>query len=214
MLHCHNSRVALSWVIQDIHRRGWATGTGGNFSLVITREPICLLMAPSGVDKGMLAAGDLLEVDGQGKVIDGIGKASAETPLHLAMIKATGAAAVLHTHSIFGTLLSMIYSHQQELVITGFEMLKGLEGITSHTAAIRIPVLQNSQDMTQLSQEVLATILKQTPHPHGLLLVGHGFYTWGYSLFQARRHLEILEFLFELLYRKLAIHSSCLDPCP
>lgn len=34
-----------------IHRRGWCDGTGGNFSCVKQRQPLQLLMAPSGVDK-------------------------------------------------------------------------------------------------------------------------------------------------------------------
>ena len=204
MLHSKDPRAALSWVIQDIHQRGWATGTGGNFSLVLRHEPLRLLMAPSGVDKGLVAATDLVEVDAQGKITQGTGRASAETLLHLAIIKVTGAAAVLHTHSVFGTLLSTIYRAQGELAIAGYEMLKGLEGITSHTATVRIPILPNSQNMTQLSQDV-AELLQQNPSSHGVLLAGHGLYTWGNSLFQARRHLEILEFFFELLYRQRAI---------
>ena len=33
--------------------------------------------------------------------------------------------------------------------------------------------------------------------PEGFLLRGHGLYTWGDDLAQARRHVEILEFLLE-----------------
>jgi methylthioribulose-1-phosphate dehydratase len=39
-------------------------------------------------------------------------------------------------------------------------------------------------------------------HPfHGFLLSGHGLYTWGSSLEEARRHIEIYEFLFEVVHR-------------
>lgn len=207
MLHSQDLRAALSWVIQDIHRRGWATGTGGNFSAVLDRQPLRLLMAPSGVDKGFVAAADLLEVDAQGQVLAGQGKASAETALHLTILEATAAAAVLHTHSVFATLLSTIFSHREEVVIAGYEMLKGLEGITTHNAAVQVPIVTNSQDMQLLSQS-FQRVLQRQPQPHGILVAGHGLYTWGDSLFQARRHLEILEFLFELIYRKQALHGT------
>ncbi|MBD0269625.1 MAG: methylthioribulose 1-phosphate dehydratase [Cyanobacteria bacterium Co-bin8] len=204
MLHSPDQREALSWVIKEIHGKGWATGTGGNFSAVDSREPLALLMAPSGVDKGMVTPADLIRVNQQGAVIEGSGKASAETPLHLAIVEATGAGAVLHTHSVFNTLLSVVYAAQGAVPLAGYEMLKGLEGITTHDTTVQIPVLPNSQDMQQLSQEI-RPILQQNPHSHGVLLSGHGLYTWGNTLFQARRHLEILEFLFELTYRKLTL---------
>ncbi|MEM8807212.1 MAG: methylthioribulose 1-phosphate dehydratase [Cyanobacteria bacterium P01_G01_bin.38] len=197
-------REALSWVIADIHAKGWARGTGGNFSAVIDQKPTTLLMAPSGVDKGLVQPDALLEVNDKGKVIAGNGKASAETPLHLAIVSATQARAVLHTHSIFGTLLSMHYAPLGEIVFSGYEMLKGLEGVHSHDDRISLPIMPNSQDMKQLSQDV-KHLLKQHPNLHGLLLAGHGLYTWGETLFQARRHVEILEFFFELAYHKLAL---------
>jgi methylthioribulose-1-phosphate dehydratase len=207
MLHSDDPRAALSWVIQDLHQRGWATGTGGNFSLVVERQPLRLLMAPSGVDKGLVTAADLIEVDARGQVRQGEGHASAETRLHLAILEATGAASVLHTHSVFGTLLSTVYAAQGTIAIAGYEMLKGLEGITTHTATVHIPVLPNSQDMAQVSQAVSALLAEQAPRPYGILLAGHGLYTWGDTLFQARRHVEILEFLFEVIYRKLTLPS-------
>lgn len=89
-----------------IHRRGWCEGTGGNFSCVLRRQPLQLLMAPSGVDKGRLRPGQLIVVDAGGAVIEGQGRASAETSLHLTIVQVTGAGAVLHTHSQAATLLS------------------------------------------------------------------------------------------------------------
>ena len=83
----------------DVHRRGWCDGTGGNFSCLISRNPLQLLMAPSGVHKGNVSADELIVVDGNAKVIDGSGKASAETLLHLTIVRSCGAGAVLHSHS-------------------------------------------------------------------------------------------------------------------
>ena len=205
MLHSSDPRQALSWVIQDLHRRGWAAGTGGNFSLVTNRDPLRLLMAPSGVDKGLVQPDDLIEVNAQGQVLAGSGKASAETLLHLAIIQQTGAASVLHTHSPIATLLSRRAEAAGAIAFSGYEMLKGLEGITTHATEVSLPVFPNDQDMAALSQAVLPTL--QAAPPWGVLIAGHGLYAWGNSLFAARRHVEILEFLLELHYRELAIAS-------
>ncbi len=199
-LYSADRREALAWVIQDIHAKGWATGTGGNFSAVLETDPLTLLMAPSGVDKGLVEPADLIAVDAAGQVIAGTGKASAETLLHLAIVQATGAKAVLHTHTVFNTLLSQWDLSQGAVTIRGYEMLKGLEGIKTHESSVKIPVLPNHQDMAYVSDQVQPLLTAESP-PYGILLAGHGLYTWGDSLFQARRHLEILEFLFEVEYR-------------
>ena len=54
---------ALITTMRALHRRGWCDGTGGNFSVVTEREPLQLLMAPSGVDKGAVTESDLIVVN-------------------------------------------------------------------------------------------------------------------------------------------------------
>lgn len=195
--------VALCEAMAAIHQRGWCDGTGGNFSCVTQRDPLELLMAPSGVDKGSLRPDQLIWVDGSGQVLGGNGKASAETLLHLAIVKTAGAGAVLHTHSQAATLLSAMAEERQGptgyVEISGLEMLKGLEGITSHTAKVAIPVLANDQDIKRLSLKA-EPLIRQAPH--GLLIAGHGLYAWGPDLTTAKRHLEILEFLLEQQWRQ------------
>ena len=194
----------LSAAMAAIHRRGWCDGTGGNFSCVLTREPLRLLMAPSGVHKGAVAPDQLIEVDGRGAVVRGQGKASAETALHLAIVEQCGAGAVLHTHSQAGTLLSEWALPQGHLELRDLEMLKGLAGITTHACSVRIPVLTNDQNLQRLSA-LAAPLLPQAPQ--GLLIAGHGLYAWGDTLSSAQRHLEILEFLLEQRWRQLLLRA-------
>ena len=197
------ARQALCAVMAGIHRRGWCDGTGGNFSCVLAQEPLELLMAPSGVDKGQVAPDDLITVDGDGQLLGGSGKPSAETLLHLAIVKSRGAGAVLHTHSQAATLLSKLACPSGEstgwIRVSGLEMLKGLEGIKSHGEEVKIPVLANDQDLKRLSAAAQPLLPEA---PHGLLIAGHGLYAWGANLEVAKRHLEILEFLLEHLWRE------------
>ena len=208
----------LTAAMAAIHARGWCDGTGGNFSCVQQKDPLHLLMAPSGVDKGHVQPGDLIVVDASGQVISGEGMASAETALHLEIVARCEAGAVLHTHSQAATLLSRWALagkssagegngtvHGDGVVrVEGLEMLKGLEGISTHASAIEIPVLANDQDLARLSERA-GPLLPGAPQ--GLLIAGHGLYAWGQTLSQARRHLEILEFLLEQTWRQLLLDA-------
>jgi methylthioribulose-1-phosphate dehydratase len=191
----------LANIGREFHMRGWALGTSGNYSAVIKRNPQRLLITSSGLDKSQLSARNFLELDERGQVIAGHGRPSAETFLHLAVVAAREAGCVLHTHSVWSTLLSERYEPQGGLAISGYEMLKGLEGVKTHLHREWIPIFPNNQDIPALAQEVAAELARD-PAAHGFLLGGHGLYTWGEDLAQARRHVEIFEFLFEVTGRR------------
>ena len=252
-------REELCEAMAAIHQRGWCDGTGGNFSCVLKREPLLLLMAPSGVDKGRVQPQELIVVGRDSQVSRGSGRASAETLLHLAIVNETGAGAVLHTHSQAGTLLSQWSlewavrfslaartpkpeadgsedGHEERglharagsrapqaeaggfeeadgedgedgvayLEVRNLEMLKGIAGITTHRSEVRIPVLANDQDLARLSSRAVPLLGRA---PAGLLIAGHGLYAWGQELSEARRHLEILEFLLEQRWRQLLLEA-------
>jgi methylthioribulose-1-phosphate dehydratase len=180
---------------------GWVRGTSGNFSAVISRDPLRVAITGSGTSKGELTTGSILEIDATGTVTTaGNGRPSAETRLHLELLTTRGAEAVLHTHSIWSTLLSDRHASRQGLSITGYEMLKGLHGVSTHEHTEWIPILENDQDMVRLAGRV-RDVLVRHPSAHAFLLRRHGMYTWGHTLAQAVRHVEIVEFLLEAVAR-------------
>jgi methylthioribulose-1-phosphate dehydratase len=181
--------------------RGWVLGTSGNFSVVLDRAPLRLAITASGASKGDLTVDQILEIDGNLTTVQaGPGRPSAEARLHVEIVGARGAGAVLHTHSMWSTLLSDRYSATAGIAITGYEMLKGLEGVTTHEHREWIPVLENDQDMSRLADRV-REMLDGHPTSHAFLLRRHGMYTWGETLPQAVRHVEIVEFLLEAAAR-------------
>ena len=182
------------------HGRGWVLGTSGNFSAVVSREPLRLAITASGADKGRLGRAEVLEIDGEGRTVSGDGRPSAETSLHLAVVRARGAGAVLHTHSPWSTLLSDAHAGAGGLAIEGYEMLKGLEGVSTHQHREWLPVIENSQDWAAGAAAV-EVMLKERPEAHGFLIRRHGLYTWGRDFDEAVRHLEVLEFLLEVVGR-------------
>ena len=190
------------------HGRGLALGTSGNYSAVLKETPMRLLITSSGVDKASLAKKHFLHIDDHANILAGTGRPSAETLLHVAVVRARKAKCVLHTHSVWSTILSDRHAKRKSLAISGYEMLKGLEGVKTHEHQEWIPIFENSQDIPALAKEVEA-LLKQDARPHGFLLRSHGLYTWGEDVAQARRHVEIFEFLLEVVGRKeLAEHAN------
>jgi methylthioribulose-1-phosphate dehydratase len=181
--------------------RNWVLGTSGNFSVVLGRDPLRLAMTRSGVSKGSLDAESIVEIDADGTVLRPPGaRPSAEALLHVEIVQSRGAEAVLHTHSIWSTILSDRHASAGGLGIAGYEMLKGLEGISTHEHEEWIPILENDQDMTRLAVQ-LRQVLAERADCHAVLLRRHGMYTWGQTLPQAVRHVEIVEFLLEVAGR-------------
>jgi methylthioribulose-1-phosphate dehydratase len=199
--------ACLAEIGKGFHGRGWVLGTSGNFSTVISREPLRLAITSTGLDKGTLAPQQFLEMDDAANVVRGDGRPSAEALLHLAIVRGVDAGAVLHTHSVWSTVLSGSHASQGGLALEGYEMLKGLEGVRTHKHREWLPILENSQDMIELGERV-SRILRESPGIHGFLLREHGLYTWGAGLQEAKRHVEILEFLMEVLVRSGAAQSA------
>ena len=193
--------AGLAATAKGFYARGWLLGTSGNLSAVVQREPLQIAMSPSGVDKGELSAEQLLSIDENARIVGQYGgKPSDESLLHIRIVKERGAGAVLHTHSIWNTILSDLYAADGGVKIEGYEMLKGLQGVRTHEHAEWLPIVENSQDMPALAETIGAT-LSEHKAAHGFLLRRHGLYSWGEDLAQAKRHVEILEFLLEAIGR-------------
>ena len=199
---------SLAAIAKGFHARGWLLGTSGNLSAVVQREPLQIAMSASGVDKGELRAEQILSIDENARPVgqDG-GKPSDESLLHIRIVKERGAGAVLHTHSIWNTILSDVYAGAGGIRIEGYEMLKGLQGVRTHEHAEWLPIVENSQDMPALAETIGETLNKHRD-AHGFLLRRHGLYTWGENLAQAKRHIEIFEFLLETMGRTLRIREQ------
>jgi methylthioribulose-1-phosphate dehydratase len=192
--------AAGKWMSQ----RGHLPATSGNLSCRVS--PTRAAITASGGDKGDLREADLLVVD-IGDVADAPpAGASAETPLHLSLYRdRPECGAVLHGHSLVATLLSQARADQDAILLSGYELLKAFAGVRSHETAVEIPMFANSQDMNELAGRVAARLADRragAPPAHCYLLVGHGYYAWGQTLAEARRHVEALDFLLTCEWEK------------
>lgn len=193
----------LAAIGRSFYDRGWMLGTSGNLSAVASRDPLRIAITASGVDKGNLDAHQILELDGTGAKARAIpGEPSAEARLHVGLVETRGAGAVLHTHSVWSTVVSDLDATDRGVWIEGYEMLKGLDGVNTHEHREWVPILENSQDMDELWERMRGALGGK--RCHGVLIRRHGLYTWGNTLEDARRHAEILEFLLEVTGRNMA----------
>ncbi len=189
-------------------QRGWSLGTSSNYSVVVSRDPLQILITASGKDKGRLGRNDFVLVDSEGRKLHPDAPASsAETLLHCVAAECLPeVGAVLHTHSPWSTILSQRYFSAGGIEFHDYEMLKGLSGISSHQQTVWFPIFDNTQDIPSLADGVRSQL--QSPASsltHGYLIRQHGIYTWGRDLAEAARHVEVLEFLLECLGRTAAI---------
>ena len=187
--------------------RGWSVGTSSNYSLVVSREPLELIVTASGKDKGRLRPCDFVRVGADGRpTAEGQPKSSAETLLHVVAAQQPGVGAVLHTHSVWSTVLSDLYYPQGGFELSGYEMLKGLAGIATHETTAWVEIFDNTQDIAALAEQVRERMNDAAnPLEYGYLIRRHGLYTWGRDLEEARRHVEIFEFLFECIARRMML---------
>lgn len=177
---------------KTLYARGWVPATSGNFSARYGSDKIAITV--SGRDKGALTPDDIMTIDPQGRAADNR-IPSAEALLHTVIYKHFPEMnAVLHTHSINATLISRL--NNSELILSGYEILKAFDRISTHESSICIPIFQNDQDIARLSHKVVM-YLENNPPIFGFLIAGHGLYTWGQSIQETMRHLEAFEFLFE-----------------
>lgn len=182
---------------RDFYRRGWMLGTSGNLSVVVGGEPLRFLISASGRSKGELGEGDFVEVDGEGGVVrEGSAKTSAETLVHVEIYRRTNAGAVYHVHQVHAALCSSRDEGVGEVVMGDLEMLKGLD-LWEEGATAKIPIVKNYGEIPKLAREAGEALRPEVP---GVLICRHGLYAWGRDAFEARRHVEVFDYLFQYSY--------------
>lgn len=197
------ARAAIVSVGRWLDGKGWAPATAGNYSLRLGDGRIAITV--SGRHKGRLTEADVMTVDLDGHPLDGK-RPSAETPLHCMIYRLMpDAGAVLHSHSPQAVGLSRALAGADALVLEGHEMLKALPGIATHDTAVRVPIVDNSQDMAAIEQAVLPALLAKDAIP-AYLIRSHGLYGWGRDLAEAERVIEAIEWMIaaELAERSYA----------
>lgn len=183
---------------REFYRRGWLRGSSGNFSVLLARKPMRLCITSAGDDIGDLDETNFLELDEDAEILQGFGRPSDGSLLHLAIYRMRPRArCVLYSQSSNGILLTDRNYVNGVLEFSGYEALASLEGIEKLDRSARIPIIDNSDDHIALSH-VIANVLSDDISASGIFIRRHGLYTWSETVRQARTNIEILEFMFEI----------------
>ncbi|WP_193776187.1 class II aldolase/adducin family protein, partial [Streptomyces sp. E2N166] len=159
---------------------GLVVGTSGNVSV---RVGDTVLVTPSGVPYDRLAPADATGVDLDGRQVLGTLVPTSELPMHLAVYRATDARAVVHTHAVHATAVSLLVPE--------------LPPVHYMTAALGGPVRvapYAAYGTEELARHMLDALTDRT----GCLLRNHGTITYGASLDQAYDRTAQLEWMCHL----------------
>ena len=184
---------AIADTARELSAMGWTPATSSNFSMRIDDEHAAITI--SGRDKGKLTRDDIMLIDMNGIAVGTSARPSAETALHTQIYRRwPQMQAVLHTHSHTQSVASRLYASDNVIRLHGWELQKAITGYNTHESVLEIPVFPNTQNMSELVEQVDAWLDAGKPL-HAYLIDGHGIYTWGRDMKETHRHLEALEFL-------------------
>jgi len=156
---------------------GLAVGSAGNLSV---RVGEVVAITPSGIGYHQLRPEDICLVAVDGTVLDAPETPSSETPMHLAVYAATGAAAVVHTHSPEVIALS---AARNELPAIHY-------AITALGGPVRV-----ARYVRFGSADLAAAAAAALDGRSAAILQNHGAITCGASLTQAYDRALLLEWL-------------------
>ncbi|MEV5507377.1 class II aldolase/adducin family protein [Streptomyces orinoci] len=156
---------------------GLVVGTSGNVS---ARLGDMILITPSGIPYHRLGPGDVTAVDLDGRQVLGSLTPTSELPLHLAVYRATDAAAVVHTHAVHATAVSTLV---EEVPLVHY-----MAGALGGPVRVAPYALYGSE-------ELAAGALRALDGRTGCLLANHGMLTYGAGLEQAYDRTAQLEWM-------------------
>ncbi len=196
-------------VLNDIkvklYERGWFPATSGNLSYKLHDNPLYFAITSSGKDKGIVTHEDVIFVDKDAVPIEKTKqKPSAETKIHSQIYQKTDAGMVIHIHTVNNNFVSSVYFEEGYVPLKDMEMIKALD-IWKEDAFVKIPIIENYFDLNKLAEEAGKAINPEVP---GLLIKNHGIYAWGKNEFEAKRHVEAFEFMFEYMKDMILFKGS------
>jgi L-ribulose-5-phosphate 4-epimerase len=181
------------------------TFTWGNVS-GIDREKGLVVIKPSGVEYGKLTRDDMVVVDLEGNVVEGYLKPSSDTPTHLLLYKEfPQIGGVVHTHSPWATVWAQAGKGIPALGTTHADYFYG-----------EIPCTRKMTDaeIQGAYEEETGKVIVETFRPldpmqmPGVLVYGHGPFTWGKNPYDAVHNAVVLEEVAKLAARTYYLNPS------
>ena len=177
-------------VCQELATSGLVVGTSGNVS---ARAGDLVVVSPSGVDYAELTAALIGVHRLDGTPVQAALPPTSEMPLHLGVYAATGAAAIVHTHSVAATTLSTL---ADELPAIHYQvaMFGGPLAVAPYA----------TYGTEELARNVVTALRDRT----ACIMASHGAVATGPDLRSALTGCRYLEWLCEVYLRARAVEAS------
>jgi methylthioribulose-1-phosphate dehydratase len=199
-------RQKLADTIQSYHQRGWSPAASTNYSFRVSSDKQTFFVSRLGTDKSKFGPYDFVEVDLGGNPtihFDG-SQPSSKRQIHAAIYEMFPSTLfILQSNSVNSILISEFF--EKEITFEGYEIQKAFAGQTKFEDKIHFPILDNNED-----RAVFCQALRQQQDDlknHAFIMRKQGFYAWGETFFEAKMHLEALEYLMDIAVQKLKIQK-------
>lgn len=187
---------------------GLVTLTWGNVS-GISEDRQAVAIKPSGVPYEGLRPEDIVVVDLGGKVIEGTLRPSTDLPTHLVLYRSfPQVGGVCHTHSHFATVFAQLRREIPCLGTTHADHFCGPVPLTRTLSASEVEEDYEVNTGHIIVERFRVAGLNPLSTP-GVLVAGHGPFTWGRSPEEAVDHSVALEAI-----AAMAWHVLIVDPDP
>jgi L-ribulose-5-phosphate 4-epimerase len=188
----------------ELVRHGLVTLTWGNASGLDRKKGI-LAIKPSGVAYDDVRPADMVLVDLEGKKVEGQLNPSSDTPTHLELYKAfPGIGGVVHAHSEYATMFAQAGREVPCLGTTHADIFYGAVPVTR--LLTRAEVIRDYERNTGRVIVERFKDLDPAERP-GVLVAGHGPFSWGRTAARAVENSLALEKIAKLAWGTLALSA-------
>jgi L-ribulose-5-phosphate 4-epimerase len=189
----------------SLRDQGLVTATFGNVS-GIDRSSGIVVIKPSGVPYDRLSPEKMVLVDLEYKVLGGDLNPSSDTKTHVKLYRAfEGIGGIVHTHSTYATAWAQSMKPLPCYGTTHADIFYGAVPCTA--------VMRDGQIDRDYEEETAVQILETFEHYDyrqvpGVLVAGHGPFTWGDSPSKAVYHSLMLETAAKMAFVSLSINPD------
>jgi len=186
----------------DLAKSGLVLLTFGNVSGIDGRRGV-LAIKPSGVPYEELKAEDMVLVDLDGRVVQGLLSPSSDTPTHIALYKAfPTVGGVAHTHSVYATMFAQA---RKEIPCLGTTHADHFLGPVPVTRQLRVAEVRANYEVGT-GEAIIERFSGLDPLAvPAVLVAGHGPFAWGKTPAEAVQNNQILEHVAKAAFGTLLL---------
>lgn len=190
---------------QELVKYNLVTLTWGNVSGFDRRRGL-VVIKPSGVDYQQMNPSDMMVVDIEGKIVQGSLSSSSDTPTHLEIYRNFREInGITHTHSEYAAMFAQA---GLEIPCLGTTHADYFNGPVPLTRFLREEEVKENYEQNT-GKVIVERFQNLNPsHRPGVLVAGHGPFTWGQSASESVKNSLVLEKVAQMAWGTLNLNPQ------